>query len=532
MPDYVIRGGAVIDGSGRPAFDADVVVNGGRAQVVDDAGSVESARVWDAAGKAVCPGFIDVHSHADFPIYVDGLSQSGARQGLTTLVTGNCGHGPAPAPRRDLAKTVTIGFDEDWGIDFAWETFEEYLDALFERGQSLNVAPLVAHGAVRLAAMGFDAREPTQAELDTMRSLVDEAMSAGAIGLSTGLEYSPGQHAAQPELVALAEVSARYGGCYASHIRNRGDHFEDAVREAVSIGRQAGLQVQLSHLAPRPYAPDGAFDRALEMIEAARADGRKVGIDTFPDPWGPAHITDLLPPWVHEGPKDEVAARLRDPRTAERCRDYVERPTNFLLRLGSFDNFYLSHSKAHPELVERTLEEASQALGLDHTETILRLAADDGEDSAGVLIRHVFATQRDLDRLLLDPHCSVGSDGAVASMEGILRGLVMNRSSYGYAPRFIREYALDRKLISVEEAVRKLTSLPADSVGIRGRGRIEAADLVVMDLDELQDNTTDAVPQAYPSGIEMVMVNGEVVFGGGHTGLTPGRLAERAARVI
>ncbi len=530
MTDLLVRNGTVFDGSGSQSFVGDVAVQGGRVELVGDASRLGAARVIDAAGKAVSPGFIDVHSHADFPIYVDGLAQSGIRQGLTTLVIGNCGHGPAPAPDRELTKVVTIGYDEDWGIDLDWTTFEEYLGALFERGQSMNVAPLVAHGPVRLAAMGFDARAPSAAELDTMRSLVDEAMSAGAIGFATGLEYSPGQNAVEPELIALAEVSARHGGCYASHIRNRGDHFEKAVDEALNIGRGAGLPVQFSHLAPRPYAPEGAFDRVLDKIAEARTDGMRVGIDTFPDPWGPAHLTDLLPPWVHEGPKDEVAARLRDPKTADLCRDYVEHPTNFLLRLGSFDNFYLTHSRAHPELVERTLEEASQSLGLDHTETILKLAGDDGEDFAGVIIRHIFATQEDLDKLLMDPHCSVGSDGAVASMDGTLSGLVMNRSSYGYAPRFIREYALDRGLMSVEEAVRKMTSLPAGSVGIRDRGRLApgmAADLVVMDLDELRDNTTDAEPQAYPSGIEMVIVNGEVVFDGDHTGLRPGALTER-----
>ncbi len=530
MIDLVVRNATVFDGSGSPPLVGDVAVDGGRVELVGDAGGIEAARVIDAAGKAVSPGFIDVHSHADFPIYVDGLAQSGIRQGLTTLVTGNCGHGPAPAPDRELTKVVTIGYDEDWGIDLDWISFEGYLEALFAKGQSMNVAPLVAHGPVRLAALGFETRAPTATELETMRSLVDEAMSAGAIGFSTGLEYSPGQHAAEPELIAMAEVAARHGGCYASHIRNRGDHFEEAVDEALNIGRSAGLPVQLSHLAPRPYAPEGAFDRVLEKIAAARADGLQVGIDTFPDPWGPAHLTDLLPPWVHEGPKDEVAARLRDPKTADLCRDYVERPTNFLLRLGSFDNFYLTHSRAHPELVERTLAEASRSLGLDRTETILKLAGDDGEDFAGVIIRHIFATQGDLDKLLMDPHCSVGSDGAVASMEGTLSGMVMNRSSYGYAPRFIREYALDRGLTSVEEAVRKMTSLPAESVGIRGRGRVAPgmdADLVVIDLDELRDNTTDAEPQAYPSGIEMVIVNGEIVFDGDHTGRTPGALAER-----
>ena len=524
MADFVIRGGRVIDGTGSPAANADVVVVESRVSAADE----KAARVWDASGKVVCPGFIDIHSHADFPIYVDGLAQSGVRQGVTTLVTGNCGHGPAPAPNKELTKVVTIGFNENWGIDFSWNTFEEYVDALFARGQSTNVAPLVAHGAVRLAVMGFDAREPTLSELETMKSLVAEAMSAGAIGFSTGLEYSPGQHANEAELVALAGVAALHGGCYASHIRNRGDHFEDAVREALNIGHKADLPVQLSHLAPRPYAPHDAFDRVLELIDEARGRGRKIGIDTFPDPWGPAHVTDLLPPWVHEGPKDEVVRRLRDPRTAERCRNYVEHPTNFLLRLGSCANFYLTNSKAHPELIERSLEEASLTLGLDHTQTILRLAADDGEDFAGVLIRHIFATQEDLDKLLLDPRCSVGSDGAATSADGILGELVMNRSSFGYAPRFIREYALDRKLIGLEEAVRKLTSLPADSVQLRDRGRLQpgmAADLVVIDLDELQDNSTDEAPQAYPSGIEMVMVNGEIVFqDGNHTERLPGQM--------
>ncbi len=528
MKDLVIKNGLVIDGTGARPFNQNLAVASGKIQYLDDACNISSAKTWDASGKVVCPGFIDIHSHSDFPIYVDGLAQSGIRQGLTTLVTGNCGHGPAPAPDSELTKVVTIGFNEDWDIGLDWKTFDQYLEALFRKGQSMNIAPLVPHGAIRLAAMGFDPREPTSSEMDVMKSLVKEAMSAGAIGLSTGLEYSPGQHANETELVDLAKIVSLHGGCYASHIRNRGDSFFDAVQEALNIGRYADLPIQLSHLAPRPYAQVDAFDNVLELISSERTRGQQVGIDTFPDPWGPAHLTDLLPPWVHEGPKDIVAQRLRDPQTISNCRDYIENPTNFLLRLGSFENFFLTHSKAHPELVEKTLEEASLTLGLDHTETILRIASDDGEDFAGVLIRHIFTKQEDLDKLLLDPYCSVGSDGSVASMEGTLGELVMNRSSYGYAPRFIREYALNRKLMSVEESVRKLTSLPAESVQIRGRGQLAPglqADLVVMDLKALEDNTTDAKPQAYPSGIEMVMVNGEIVFDGKiHTGQKPGEL--------
>jgi N-acyl-D-amino-acid deacylase len=528
LADLIVRGGSLIDGAGAPARDADLVVDDGKITLVGDAANVEAARTVDAHGKTVCPGFIDIHNHSDFPLYVDGLAQSGVRQGLTTLVTGNCGHGPAPAPDRELTKQVTIGVNDEWGIDFAWTTFEEYLGSLEAAGQSMNVAPLVAHGAVRMAAMGFDARPPTAAELADMRSMVAEAMSAGAIGFSTGLEYSPGRHADEAELIELSRVSARRGGIYASHIRERGDNFEAAVDEALNIARQAGLPAQLAHLAPRPYAPEGAFDRVLETIHNARdQEGLRIGIDTFPDPWGPAHLLDLVPPWVYEGSDDEVLARLEDPDTADQSRDYFENPTNFLLRLGGFDTFFLSTSNAHPELVGRSLQVISREWELDPVRTIMALAAADGKDYQSVLIRHIFATQDDLDKLLLDPYCSVESDGVVSSTAGILKSLVANRSSFGYAPRFIREYALDRGLFTVEEAVRKMTSLPADSAQLH-RGRLEpgkAADFVVLDLDTIADNTTDDAPQAYPSGIEVVAVNGGIVVdNGAHTGATPGQL--------
>ena len=531
MADLIISGGTVIDGTGCPRYPADVVVDRGRIVLVGDASGLEGVPTWDASGRIVSPGFIDIHSHSDFPLYVDGLAQSGVRQGLTTSVIGNCGHGPAPAPDRELAKQVTIGINDDWGIDFDWTTFGEYLDALLARGQSMNVAPLVPHGTVRVAAMGYEARPPTGRELETMRSLVEEAMSAGALGLSSGLEYSPGRHADEAELTSLSEVVGQHGGVYASHIRERGDNFEQAVREALNIGRGGGTAVQLSHLAPRPYAPPGVLDRVLGMVRDARGDGLEVGVDTFPDPWGPAHLLDLVPPWVYEGSDDDVLERLEDPRTAERCRGYILNQGNFLLRLGGFDKFFLSYSRAHPELTSLSLDAVSREWGMDIVSTILKLAADDGKDFGSVLIRHIFSTVEDLERLLSDPVCSVGSDGAVASTDGLLGELKMNRSSFGYAPRTIREYAIDRGLFSPEEAIRKMTSLPAGQIGLPDRGRLAegmAADVVVMDFDSLADMSTDDEPQAYPTGIDMVAVNGVVVFEGGeHTGRTPGQVLRR-----
>jgi N-acyl-D-amino-acid deacylase len=318
----------------------------------------------------------------------------------------------------------------------------------------------------------------------------------------------------------------RFGGIYASHIRERGDDFEGAVNEALDIGLRGELRVQLSHLAPRPYAPSKILDKILTNIHKAAFDGQSVGIDTFPDPWGPAHLLDLVPSWVYEGSDDEVLGRLKDPSTAEKCYEYIQNKGNFLLRLSGFDQFYLSYSRSYPEFISMSLDEISKTWDIDIVQTILNLAVADGKDFGSVLIRHIFSEDDDLDQLLKDPLCSVGSDGAVASKEGLLKELKMNRSSFGYAPRTIEEYAMKRGLFSVEEAVRKMTSLPASQVNVSDRGTIQvgkAADVVVMDLEVLADLSTDDEPQEYPAGIDTVVVNGEIVFEGGeHTLRRPG----------
>ena len=222
MVDLVIRGGKVIDGTGKPAVRADVVISGSSVVSVGDASEVKGNLEWDASGKVVCPGFIDIHSHADFSLMADRRNEGAIRQGITTVVTGNCGHGPAPANDMDLAKRNTAGFSESWDVDFSWGSFSEYMDALLSPGLSTNVAPLVPHGSVRLSVMGHSTGKASTAELEQMKSLVEEAMTAGAVGFSSGLEYSPGMYADEDELVALAAVSAKHGGIYASHIRNRG----------------------------------------------------------------------------------------------------------------------------------------------------------------------------------------------------------------------------------------------------------------------------------------------------------------------
>ena len=532
MPDLIVRNGNLIDGTGAPARDADLVIDGGEIVLVGDASAIEGARTIDARGRTVCPGFIDIHSHSDFPLYVDGLAQSGVRQGLTTLVTGNCGHGPAPAPDRELAKQVTIGVNDEWGVDFAWNTFEEYLDSLFSRGQSMNVAPLVAHGPVRLAAMGFDARQPTAAELDDMRAMVAEAMSAGAVGFSTGLEYSPGRHANEDELTALSRGLSPLR----RHLRKPHPR---AGRQLRGRGR-GGVEHRAAGGPAGPASPPGAQAvRARGRLrpgarhaesEAREREGLRVGIDTFPDPWGPAHLLDLAPPWVYEGAEDEVLARLRDPETAERCRAHFETPTNFLLRLGGFDKFFLSTSNAHPELVGRSLENISREWELGPARTVFELAAADGADYSNVLIRHIFARQQDLDQAAARP--------VLQRRERRRRGIQNGRAQVvGRQPVQLRVRPAvhtgvrPRPRPVHRRGGRAEDDVPARRLGAatRGRGRLQpgnAADFVVIDLDAITDNSTDDRPQAYPSGIDVVAVNGQIVVdNGSHTGATPGELA-------
>ena len=530
MVDLVLKGGDIIDGTGSASIVGNIVINKGSIISIDNDIQVEANTELNVTGKVVCPGFIDIHSHADFSLMADRRNEGAIRQGITTLVTGNCGHGPAPVNDIDLTKRNTVGFSESWNVNFSWNSFKEYLDALVSPGISANVAPLVPHGSVRLAVMGQSTAKPSTSELEEMKSLVQEAMSAGAIGLSTGLEYSPGMYADEDELIALAAVSAKHGGIYASHIRNRGELFEEAVEEALNICRKSGLPGQLSHLAPRPYAEDGTFDRVLEMVSRAREDeGLSIGIDTFPDIWGPGMVVALLPPWVYEGERNEVLQRLAAPETLEKCHEHFSDPTNYLLRLGGLEKFYLSSSIVHPELIGKNFIEIGEAFGCNPVEGIFKLVLADGKDFYNVMLRHIFAMPKDLDKLLMDPYCSIESDGVVTATDGPLSNYTMNRSSFGYTIRFIEEYVINRKIFTLEEGIRKMTALPADSAGLPNRGRIKpgkAADIVILDKNDLSDNSTNEEPNAYPSGVELVMVNGQVVLNNNvRTDILPGCLA-------
>ncbi len=532
MLELVIRGGSVVDGTGAPAFAADVGIDDGRIAAVGDLRGTEAAREIDAAGRVVGPGFVDIHQHGDFSLLACRTAESAVGQGVTTVVTGNCGHGCAPL--RDPAQGLVnvIGHRSEWGVPVDWRSFGEYLERLRTPGIGVNVAPLVAHGAIRVAVMGFAARRPTPAEQAAMRDHVARAMEEGAVGLSTGLEYAPGKEAGEEEIADLCRVVARRGGIYASHIRNRGRELVAATEEAIRIAETAGLPLQISHFAPRLYTPPGDWDRALERIYGARDRGLDVHVDTFPYAWGPGPVAAMLPTWALEGTAREIAARLRDPALRARIRGEADSRFALAVELGLLDRSFFTYSRGRADLVGKSYAEVAALLGRDAYDAILDVVAAEGENFYNVVSRGHFAHDDELRRLLREPICMVESDGVLLSPHGPAADYTFSISDYGWAARLLGRFVREERVLGLEEAVRRMTSLPAAKVGLRDRGRIAvglAADLVVFDPATVEDRATFERPRQSPTGIEWVLVNGvAVVESAGHTGALPGRVLRGA----
>ena len=520
-----IRGGTVVDGTGAPGRRADVLIEGDRIAAVGEIEPVAGEDVIDARGLVVAPGFVDVHTHADLPLLAFPDADSAVRQGVTTVVIGNCGGGVAPVNADHDVRRVAFAFDAQWGVEVTWRGFGDYL-ALLD-GKAVNVAALVPHGALRNAVMGLAPRAPSAPEADAMAGLLGEALEAGAIGLSTGLEYQPGCYAEIDELAALAQVAADRGGAYATHMRNRAEAYADATDEALEIARRTGVRLQLSHVAPRPYAPADETERALAAIDAAAADGG-VWVDTFPEVWGPGTLVDLLPGHVANGEAREVAARLRDPGVRREVADYFAEGSNFLVRAGGYEQIFISGCPTRPELEGGALPELAARAGRGVAELCCDVLLEAGDQLMTVMIRHVYATESDLRRVIDLPYCSFGSDGVVSTGEDGACGCRWSASTYGYVPRVLEWYVRELGVLGLEDAVRRLAALPAEAMGLDDRGVLRPgarADVVAFDLDAVHDRSSPQRQARHPDGIRHVLVNGVAVVAEGlQTGRRPGRV--------
>jgi N-acyl-D-amino-acid deacylase len=529
MYTFLIRGARVLDGSGQPEFQGDVAIAGDR--IVDVgariAGSAEST--LDADGLVLAPGFIDIHSHTDLSIFERPLAESKVLQGVTVEVTGNCGIGAFPVePRNRNLLTDYLKMHEGClpAEGLAWTDFATYADRLDHLELGLNLAPLVAHGALRIATLGADDRSPDAGELHRMEELLEMALRQGAWGMSTGLIYPPGSFAKTEEVIALSRILARRGALYTSHIRGEGDTVLESLEEAVRIGRESGARVQVSHLKALGQRNWGRGREALARLEAARRAGVDVGADQYPYPATSTSLSALVPAWAHAGGVAELLGRLADPALAARLRGEI----GLLLRARGGParvTICRAASERNAHLSGKTLETIAQTWNLQPEAAVIRLLT---EEHGTVSAVYFVLADEDVDAIMAADWVAVGSDGRGMSATHDTDTATHPRS-YGTFPRVLGRYARERGLLSLPTAVRKMTGVPAGRLGLADRGAVRpgcAADLVLFDPATIRDRADFQHPHQYAVGVEHVFVNGRpVVRGGRLSGETPGSVLRR-----
>ncbi|MDH5714879.1 MAG: D-aminoacylase [Candidatus Aminicenantes bacterium] len=499
--DLAIIGGMVVDGTGNPWFRADVGVKGERITHIGIIPVNEASEVIRAEGLVVSPGFIDIHTHTDSGLLANPRAENYLYQGVTTVVGGNCGSSPFP-----------IG---------------EHLEKLHKQGISLNFATLIGHNTIRSEVMGMKDDPPTAEELAEMKRMVEQGMTEGALGLSTGLKYVPGAYAATAEVIALAKVAARYHGIYATHMREEGLGVIEAVKEAILIGEKGGLPVQISHHKVVSADMWGASRETVRLIEEARLRGVEVTLDQYPYPATSTDLDVLFPPWSLAGGNDELKQRLSHPETRQRIKEAIA--YNIVHDRGGSDigNITVTYFKADRSLEGKNLAEIAGLRGwkptpLNGAEIVMDIQLKGG----GKAIYHCL-NDEDIGRIMRYCGTMVGSDGGITVFE---QGVVHPRN-YGTFPRVLGYYVREKGILTLEDAIRKMTSLPAQTLRLIDRGvlRVGAyADITIFDPQRVIDKSTWENPHQYSEGITYVIVNGKVVISEGkHTGALSGHVLRR-----
>jgi N-acyl-D-amino-acid deacylase len=533
-PDYdvLIRGGTVYDGSGDAPFVADVAIAGDTIAAVGDLGDATAARIVEAEGRAVAPGFINMLSWATESLIEDGRSQSDIRQGVTLEVFGE---GWSMGPYSEEMKQEELLSQGDIKYEITWTTLSEYLDQLVAGGISTNIASFVGATTARIHVLGYEDRAPTPAELDEMRALVREAMEEGALGLGSSLIYAPAFYAETDELIELAKVAAEYGGIYISHMRNEGNSLLEALEELITVAAEANIPAEIYHLKASGRANWGKLDAVFARVEEARAAGLQITADMYTYPASSTGLDAAMPPWVQEGGHDAWAERLRDPEVRERVKREMNMPSddwsNGYLAAGTPENILLVSFKNDElkPLTGMTLAEVAAMRGTSPEETAMDLVI---EDDSRVGCVYFTMSEENVARKVAQPWVSFGSDAGSLAPEGVFLKSNPHPRAYGTFARLLGKYVREEEVITLEEAVRRLTWQPASNLGLARRGSIQPgyfADVVVFDPGEIIDHGTFDAPHQYATGVLHVFVNGtQVLEHGEHTGATPGRVVRRA----
>jgi N-acyl-D-amino-acid deacylase len=526
--DLILRGGTIYDGSGSEPYVGDVAIDDDSITAIGDLGDAKAATEIDVTGLAVAPGFINMMSWANESLIEDGRSQSDIRQGVTLEVMGE---GSSMGPLNDDMKAAMLRRQGDIKYDVEWTTLDEYLEFLVERGISPNVASFIGAATPRMYVVGFEDRQATPEEMDAMRDLVRQAMEDGALGIASSLIYPPGSFADTRELIELSRVVAEYDGIYISHMRDEGANMIAAIEELLTIAREADIRAEIYHFKSSGQQNWHLFDEAVDMIEAARAEGLEITADVYTYPASSTGLNATIPPWVQEGGFEKSLERMQDPELRERiAREMVEESgewENMFRGVATADNILLVgfRSEALRHLTGKTVAEVAAMRGTSPQDTIMDLIVEDGSRIQTVY----FSQSEDVVRKAITlPWVSFNSDAASLATEGVFLNFSTHPRAYGSFARVLGKYSRDEKLITLEEAIRKLAALPAHNLKIDRRGELKEgffADIAVFDPDTVQDHATFTEPHQYATGMVHVFVNGEQVLKDGeHTGATPGRV--------
>ena len=525
--DLILRGGTIYDGSGGKPFVGDVAVNGDRIAALGSLGDAKGKKEVDAKGLAVSPGFVNMLSWATESLLVDGRAQSDIRQGVTLEVMGE---GGSMGPLNDAMKKEGVEQQGDIKYPITWTTLGEYLDQVAAKGIAPNVASFVGATTIRVHEVGYADRPPTPEELARMRKLVSQAMEEGALGVGSSLIYAPAFYAGTDELVALCEEAAKYGGMYISHMRSEGNRLLEAIDELIDISRRAKLPAEIYHLKAAGQQNWGKLDAVIKKVEDARASGLKITADMYTYTAGATGLDASMPPWVQEGGLEAWIARMKDPATREKVAREMAAPTdkweNFFVAAGPEKILLVAfkNDKLKP-LTGKTLAEVAKMRGKSPQETAMDLVI---EDDSRVGTVYFLMSEDNVRRQVAIPWLSFGSDAEAPTAEGVFLKSNPHPRAYGNFARVIGKYVRDEKVVPLEEAVRKLTSLPASNLKIRERGLLKEgyfADIVVFDPAKVQDHATFDKPHQYSTGVQHVFVNGvQVLRDGEPTGAAAGRV--------
>ncbi len=524
--DIIIKGGTVYDGSGGPPVKADIGIKGDRVAALGNLSRATAPTIVDANGLAVAPGFINMLAHSESSLIVDPRSLSELKQGVTTQIFGEFSMGPV----NDEMKQRLRQQQGDVKYDIAWTTLAEYLTYLEKRGISQNVASFIGASTIRENVIGLENKPPTPAQLDQMRELVRRDMEAGALGITTALIYPPAFFARTEELIELCKVAAKYKGKYTTHMRSEGNQLIEAVQETIRISREAGLPAEIYHLKASGESNWPKMDQVIRMIEDARRQGVKISANMYTYPAGGTGLDAAMPPWVWDGGREAGYKRLQDPATRQKIAEAIRTPSNewenLFLLTGSPERMLLAsfRSEKLKPLTGKTLAEAARLRNEDPVEAIMNLVL---EDRSRIGTIYFLMSEDNIRKQIKQPWVSFGSDAASIAPEGNFLRSAAHPRAYGNFARLLGKYVRDEKVISLTEAVRRLTSLPATNLGLDHRGLLKQgmfADVVVFDPKTIADRATFENPHQLAAGVRDVFVNGvQVLKDGEHTGVKPGK---------